>query len=220
MFDIELNEIIQKKKLSNQNLLIEHAKNKNENLLSRIEAHCRSDIATDISTEMIRQKIIEGDPAWCYIFRNNPTKQVIHEQFQLQKLKELKYPFIDYKQGRKLAFDTMYNIISITKKNKNTKVTKTFDYIVELNDYKVFGILKYTKDDGGSQDNQYEDVRRFVIAIKQHFNKYPNSSYRFDIFLDGSYYTQNRRDALKSELDINDNRIFFGSVKDLVNRQA
>ena len=72
--------------------------------------------------------------------------------------------------------------------------TKTFD--VSIPSQKIYGVLKYTSEPGGAQDNQYADVKHFIVQIVGYLTKHVDAPEVFVFYLDGKYYTPKKKDEL------------------------
>lgn len=125
------------------------------------------------------------------ILQKNPTKQTFHEHYAFNLLKE-NTPYL--KEIYNLSVggkDALYlqNGQVINKQEKSREnTTKSIDFHIVLNvkgiDYNIYVMNKYTKEAGGSQDNQYHDVVEWskqTIGVKEE-NIY------FIAILDGNYY--------------------------------
>lgn len=70
------------------------------------------------------------------------------------------------------------------KELKIYPAAKTIDFKWEYKDYTIFASHKYTKDSGGSQDNQYKDLQEFIKQSRD--TKLPKTI--FIAIADGDYY--------------------------------
>ena len=68
-------------------------------------------------------------------------------------------------------------------KNKNQD-TKSIDFYFEYGKYNIYASHKYTKNEGGAQDNQYKDVQEFLKNSRDNNSKYT----KFIAICDGDYY--------------------------------
>ena len=134
---------------------------------------------------------IRACPLYAKDFAKNPTKQTFHEHYAFNLLKE-NTPYL--KEIYNLSVggkDALYlqNGQVINKQEKSREnTTKSIDFHIVLNvkgiDYNIYVMHKYTKEAGGSQDNQYHDVvdwSKQTIGVKEE-NIY------FIAILDGNYY--------------------------------
>ena len=124
----------------------------------------------------------------------DPGRQNISEKLVSKVLGLKKLPA----QGKNcIRFDAKGNIIS----KKIEGATKSVDFM--LNDY--YATQKYTKEAGGSQDNQKTDVREFLLKGSQ--------QHRVAAILDGDYWDI-QRPLLIKEFENNPN-VFITSVTEL-----
>lgn len=82
--------------------------------------------------------------------------------------------------------------------------SKSVDFIKD----NVYITQKYTRGKGGSQDNQYRDVIQFLT--------YGSKKHKVAAYVDGSYYTEQKRSELKSIFAGNPN-VQICSLGDLYN---
>lgn len=82
--------------------------------------------------------------------------------------------------------------------------SKSVDFIKD----DVYITQKYTRGKGGSQDNQYRDVIQFLT--------YGSKKYKVAAYVDGSYYTEQKRNELKAIFANNPN-VQICSLGDLYN---
>jgi hypothetical protein len=67
---------------------------------------------------------------------------------------------------------------------------KSIDFEVILEDNsRILLSAKYTKDEGGAQDNQFNDLKNFI----KNAEKYPKNDVKFAALADGSYYQTHGR---------------------------
>jgi hypothetical protein len=169
--------------------LMTRIENFRENNMTETERDEKSvdDILIEIQTNMMTRAF----------FRKTTTRQNIGELTQIEWIKRSIPDIVKLKSdigGRYLSGGDMYVVESKVKRQENS--TKTFDtYSHETNTY---GILKLTKQAGGAQDNQYNDVKTFIRHIVLYFEAHPDSTEKYKFYLDGAYYTPNKRNELNS----------------------
>jgi len=144
------------------------------------------------SVEIILQ-LIKNNFAFRALFRKDTSKQCFDEGCQIAWLKN-KYPDIQKLNadiGGKCFLDgTIYEITG----ERPPAATKSFDtYSASTNTYST---LKYTSENGGAQDNQYNDVKKFVSESVKYLTKFPQAKELFEACLDGAYYTEKKRTSL------------------------
>lgn len=182
IYEIKLKEALKENKKNFLNTLNE------KETIEKIEKYA---LENDYSVNYIIQKLHE-EPLLIDLFVKNPTKQGIHEKIAydiLSKIDDFKNVDLLPKRGNSSLYIT--NGIIINGKELTTKEkTKSIDFYFEYKDYSVYATHKYTKESGGSQDNQFNDVKYFLEnAIK---NTVKNNI--FVAIVDGEYYTEKKAD--------------------------
>ena len=109
------------------------------------------------------------------------------------------------------------NAIFLTKnkimkgKPKEVESTKSLDFYEKIGEKEFYYYHKFTKEEGGAQDNQYIDLQTFVRIAKQYCENNDDNKY-FVAVPDGPYYTKERKAYLESLAgNFNDNRIIIAS---------
>jgi len=172
-----------------------------------------ADDRSELSVEAILQ-MINNNPVVCALFSKDPSKQSIDESCQIEWLKN-KYPDIVKLKtdiGGKCFLDgTIYNITG----KRPDAATKSFDTYSPSS--KKYSTLKYTGEPGGAQDNQYDDVKKFVSEAVKYFRKSPDATELFEACVDGPYYTEQKRRCLNDIIpsDLKD-RIFITSCASIL----
>lgn len=138
----------------------------------------------DFDFESILQKI-KTDYMYASFFAKDPIKQNIAENLQLEILSSTYKNIIKLPNNGK---DAIYIINGQVVKNIEKK---SFDFPKSIDFYDIdtntYFFCKYTKEMGGAQDNQYEDVKRFIKELKD-----PKDDYTVICLLDGPYYTDKK----------------------------
>lgn len=157
--------------------------------------------------EYVKKKILTDD-LFALNFIKEPGRQNFHENLASDFIK---------------SFDIVKNYKQLAKGGKNAKVIfsgmilnykdalqsiqkpKTIDFEWTLSsqsgvEYKCFATHKYTKEAGGSQDNQYADIKNFME------NALPNKSHHiiFYAICDGDYYQNLNRNGKNKIEELND----------------
>ena len=143
----------------------------------------------DFQLDFILERV-KKDPLLRALFRKDPTRQTIHEKTQIDYIKQ-KYPDA-YKPSNICFSDKKIHTSLKTKRPPHS--TKTFD--LHIPSEKIYGILKYTTTSGGSQDNQYADVKSFIRQAVGYFSENKEAQEKIYFFLDGAYYTDKKRKEL------------------------
>ena len=186
-----------------------------KDLMTRIK-NFRIDKLTDDEKESKEFQVdtilerIKTDPLTRALFRKDPTRQSIHEKTQIDYIKQ-KYP--DAYKPNNICFSNK-KIHTILKNKRPPNSTKTFD--LHIPSEKIYGILKYTTTPGGSQDNQYADVKSFIQNAIGYLSENEESPEKFYFFLDGVYYSEKKRKELKDMIsEVYISKIVITSCEDL-----
>jgi hypothetical protein len=129
-------------------------------------------------------------------FRKDPTKQSVHENAQIDWIKENLYSdAVKLPAGINGVCLSKNKFYEIKSKTRPSDATKTFD--IHVPSKKLYGVLKYTSCPGGAQDNQYTDVKQFINQAVGYLNENPTAEEIFAFYLDGLYYTPDKIKTLK-----------------------
>jgi hypothetical protein len=118
------------------------------------------------SFDVIKQKIIDDEIFRC-VFIKEPGRQGFHEKIAAEYIKSLD-KVNDFKKlpngGKDAIYLTNGKIFKGSDLNKKSKETKSIDFTWKTGKFTIYATHKYTGIDGsgGSQDNQYEDVQKFI----------------------------------------------------------
>ncbi|WP_299245260.1 hypothetical protein [uncultured Brachyspira sp.] len=118
----------------------------------------------DESPESIKKKIIE-DEIFRKIFAKEPSKQNFYQNVAAEYIKNIDgvEDFEVLPQGGdKAMYMVSGNLIqgkSLKNKNQNSK---SIDFYWRYYKYEVYASHKFIKEEGGAQDNQYQDVQNFL----------------------------------------------------------
>jgi hypothetical protein len=182
----------------NYNFLIKQIETRDQTLSEKIN-NCYKSLTdfqkTQISIDDIWERT-KTDPIYQSRFAINPGRQGLDEKLQIDWLKDTgKHPEIQKLSASGEKAITFNDGVKITgKKGKRSKSgTKSLDAQV---DDTTFCIMKRTGDDGGAQDNQCEDVVKFIKEIRKYLEK-TNAQEKYLFYLDGPYYTTARRFELQ-----------------------
>lgn len=162
---------------------------------------------TGYSVEQINEKI-DGDDMFKWFFAKDPIKQNIHENTAMNYIKQIEGVRDFKKFNTNEAFVVNGGILSGTElllKQIRAK-TKSIDFYWKYDDIQFFVSHKYTKDEGGGQTNQYNDLISFINEC----NGSPKNKTKFLAIADGEFYNTNDVNAGKSKIrhlqDIADRR--------------
>ena len=132
------------------------------------------------------------DPIFANQFAKDPAKQSIHQRTAGNYIKSLNCveSFIQLPAGGPNArYICSDGIIRIGKKLKNDTV-KSIDFYWRYDEKEYYAAHKYTKDEGGAQDNQYKDLIDFLSNAAK--SNYPNIY--FLAIGDGPFYQRSTRE--------------------------
>ncbi|TPE56968.1 hypothetical protein FJO69_02550 [[Mycoplasma] falconis] len=140
---------------------------------------------TGVPIEKFYEEIRDLNLSTIIKFAKDPNKQNIHEIIASEFIKP-----IDGVTNFKILPKSGKNAIYLTsdgnvlKYQPDFKSLKTIDMTWEYKNITFYASHKYTYDEGGAQDNQFEDVKRFLESVQKIIN--PNVF--FVCLTDGLYY--------------------------------
>lgn len=145
----------------------------------------------DVSLPYVRYKK-KTDTNFLLLFAKNPTRETIHQTYAIETIKQNLPYFSSFRAlpaGGKNALYIISGEISGQEARKKTKrAVKSIDAEGILNvagkEIRIYFSLKYTKDAGGAQDNQYGDL----IAFLKEGAKSEEKDVFFIAIADGEYY--------------------------------
>jgi hypothetical protein len=185
--------------IKNDKECIIDAQNKEPTLITKIQNHldekCTDEEKSMISVEDILEKI-KTDTLVRSLFRKDTTRQNIYELCQIEWIKIKKFSDVVKLPAVKGGLYLEGGQIKKMKNSRGPNATKTIDVYSKSSN--MYGILKYTKTEGGSQDNQYADVKKFITEITTYLDTNLETLDVFHFYLDGPYYTQSRISELLS----------------------
>ena len=148
------------------------------------------------TTETILKRI-ETDDLFRVNFRKDFTRQTIHEKAQIEWIQLCKYPDaikIKSDKGGTCLSGNKIHVISKTNP-RPSNATKTFDMYIPSK--KNYCVMKHTTCPGGSQNNQFADVKEFIQKEIDYLLKNPGADETFSAYLDGPYYTPKKMKELE-----------------------
>lgn len=141
--------------------------------------------------DFCKRKAIEDEVFWRLMVLPEPGRQGVHEKalfdYVFAKVRRLKNTLkILPKTGKKACWLYDGKIVTENPNPGNEKKLKTLDFFAEIKVNgkitKVYFICKYTNEPGGSQDNQFAEVRNNL----KHCTK--DQDFLVMVVLDGGYY--------------------------------
>ena len=160
--------------------------------------------------EMLVWKRMHDDMAFALTFAKDPAKQSIHQHVAARYIK--KFPFVSNfvelpASGKGAKYCINGKIISGSKiKSKDVKsIDFYWEYIYKNKKLCFYATHKHTDDDGGAQDNQYNDV----VSFHENAKKCEDKNIVLLSITDGNYYkVKSTRD-----LSFNGSRLEYFSKK-------
>lgn len=161
--------------------------------MKAIENRCKKGFSKD---EVINE--IKSSELYLREFVKNPTRQNIHEKTQEEILKSTIKNINKGNHNYKISYEknkknynyviTDEGIVSESVIRDSYHESKTFDFILNVQKgkkmYRIFFVNKYTKENGGSQDN----VCREVETTHKYCTLNTNPFHKFVFVLDGNYW--------------------------------
>jgi hypothetical protein len=178
----------------------DYAENKPKDFMKKINNFIER-FSFDESVEDILTKI-KKDKLFAAHFAKDPGRQNLYELTQLEELSK----HCEVKKLSNTGRNALY--INDSKISSIKDRTKSLDAIIN-NTY--YATLKYTKDDGGSQDNQKADI---VLTLEEAKTCKEN----FAVIVDGTYW-QKRLPELKSKYAEYEN-LWIGTTDDWIKENS
>lgn len=181
---------------------------KDESLMLKIKNYAER---YGVPVSFVIDKLKEEDDFILFGFEKDPTRQNIYEEIQLEKIKEIPL-IIEVKKlpsgGKNAKYVVDGKIVSLNAEERKEKILKSVDFYWEFSfeDKKIcfFASGKYTKEEGGAQDNQRNDISSFLENAKKSFDK----DLFFIALTDGEYY---EKEIQKGKTRIEElNEVFCG----------
>lgn len=152
-----------------------------------------------LNYEFVKYKVYT-DNIFALQFIIEPNKQNLHENIAFEYLKTIdfiKNPRQLEKSGMNSLIINNDGIVEKFYKNKNFNTTKTIDFYFEITtknnkQFNFYSSHKYTKDKGGSQDNQYNDLKKYL----DNASKNKEDCNIFLAICDGQYYNSNKNNKI------------------------
>lgn len=132
-------------------------------------------------------------------YQKDPIKQGFHQNLAYMHLFKNLSDIVDIKPPELLknTYLTSSGILTTEELRGNKAISKSIDFII-YGKYNVYAIThKYTKEAGGSQDNQYQDLVKFLQCSPKN-PKYMGKDLIVAAIADGDYY-RNKIDIIKQD---------------------
>ena len=138
--------------------------------------------------EEIKDKVINDEIFRC-VFAKEPSRQNIYQNIAakiIESVNGIKNFKVLPSGGKNAYFIINGNIFKGENLISKNQDAKSIDFYFEYGNFQFYVSHKYTKDEGGAQDNQYKDIQEFLKNSR-------DTSLKNTIFLaicDGDYYKQ------------------------------
>lgn len=131
---------------------------------------------------------VATDDVFASVFAKNPTRQTIHQRIAASYIEKLD-GIDDFKVLPAGGRDALYCVDGQVIPLDNPQGIKSIDFTWKYTDeqgrtYSVFASHKHTVDEGGVQDNQFNDVMGFLVEA----TKNTSDDVLFVAICDGAYY--------------------------------
>ena len=154
------------------------------NLRAKIETYARQ---FGHSVDAVREKIA-ADPMFAAHFATKPNRQGIHEKIAADWLGSLG-SVSDFAVLPKSGANALYVTSDGEVKRGSdlqAKPSKSLDFRWRTGGATCYAMHKYTRDSGGSQDNQFWEMARLLGQ----FMRCPDETCILLVIVDGPYYTE------------------------------
>lgn len=155
--------------------------------------------------EFVRFKVLTDD-TFALQFIKDPAKQSLHQRVAAHHIKT-RIPLVEEfntppSGGSKALYvvrgmDVQGSKLHAATNNHGKSIDFTWSYTKSGKTLRVFATHKHTKEEGGSQDNQFADIKRFLSEAQA----CRDTDVLFLAICDGAYY-QNPHDKRDSRLQV------------------
>lgn len=144
------------------------------------------------------EQLILDDYLYRINFAKDPTKQTAHEKIVAEHIKSALGETGVFKKlpsgGKSAKYVTSNGV-----RYENLNGTKSIDFEIHTKGLVIYATCKYTKGNGGAQDNQYNDVKKYIkVCAEMVSSRKHKDNERFIAIVDGSYYTKEKLSELTS----------------------
>ena len=131
-------------------------------------------------------------------FAKNPNRQKFHEITAGRYIRSIDgvHEFRDSNEEKLLFMNGAVVNESTVRDSGGVSNVKTIDFRWKYGNYTFYAYHKYTKESGGSQDNQYKDMQSFI----EQANKSTATRTFFIAIADGPYYEGRNGQANKTRM--------------------
>ena len=159
--------------------------------MQRIKTYCNR---FGYNFNQVVKKIFQ-DGMFAAHFTKTPSKQGMHEIIAADYLRALPGVggFEVLPKGGAGAMHISADGEFCTGKSKSARDSKTLDFRWTTSGVQCWASHKYTKEQGGAQDHQFNDQKRFV----ENFRNHKGEQVAFFAICDGAYYTAKKMSELQ-----------------------
>ena len=152
----------------------------------KLTSYCRNH---GQSPEYVLRRLYE-DRTLCELFAVDPQRQTTHQSYAADWISRNMFFVTGFRvlpSGRKNAMYVLEGTVRTgDKPSKNKSIDFYWTYPFKGRVLKFYATHKYTKQEGGAQDNQFADVLGFM----ENANKSNDEDARFFAVTDGDYYLE------------------------------
>lgn len=207
-------DVCKKHQVENMRRVKNDAHNRNSALLKKIEnMKEKYSLSQSINTilEWIEYGKLPEHEIIRAIFSKDTIKQTSSEKIFADFVSTKVGNLCKIVKSNDIYIDDGGNLKKLTK-NKGAEKSKSLDFKITKNEKIIYTFNKVTIGSGGGQDNQYDDLRKFLErAVKIHVD---NNIYWIGV-ADGSYYTDKKILQLKQDCS-NSKNVFVMNTDELV----
>lgn len=163
-----------------------------DDLLIKIKLFVKRTFIDEEYEEIVINELLKGNDFILSVLMKDPKRQNVYEKILLKEFLDNGINAKKLPSSGKGAFYAINGkIVSGSELDSKPLGVKSFDFLINFLDKKIFVVHKYTKENGGAQDNQFHDV----ISTLKNLN---NESINNVLFcLDGEYYNDERINKLR-----------------------
>lgn len=153
---------------------------------TKIKNHLERNTFLSLSVQDLKDRIMKDDLLASF-FIKDPSKQNFTEIYIADFLSKIE----SFKNFKNLASNSNLFLFNGNIVEKRVNGIKSIDYTWDFNDKKVYASQKYIKDNGGAQDNQFNDMITFLE------NTALSKEMIFIALIDGAYFNTAKISVLK-----------------------
>ncbi len=137
-------------------------------------------------------KSVSNDLVAAAHFAKDPIKQNIYELTAAEYISNIE-GITDFENLPNNKLAVIKGEIRDKKDAKSTSGAKSIDFFWHYKGRKVYASHKHTNQEGGAQDNKYQDLQNFIREARENKDK----EIVFIAIADGPYYNNSRMEAMR-----------------------